>query len=55
MMCLVSKIYIYIYTCNIHGANVTKVVICQDLQKFNNVCPFGLLYVWAVLNVPRQN
>jgi hypothetical protein len=26
-----------------------------DLQKFNNSSTFGLLYVWAVLNIPRPN
>jgi hypothetical protein len=26
-----------------------------DLQKFHNICTFGLLHVWAVVTVPRQN
>ena len=26
-----------------------------DLQKLHNICTFGLLHVWAVLTVPRQN
>ena len=29
--------------------------IILDLQKFHNICTFGLLHVWAVLTVPRKN
>ena len=32
-----------------------NIYIYLDLQKFHNICTFGLLHVWAVLTVPRQN